>query len=143
MPSIIMLIPKKPNAAAPGDFRPITMVHSFAKLLSKLLATRLAPRLNGMISKNQSAFIKGRTIHDNFKYVKQAAALLRKKKIPAMLLKLDISKDFDTVSWPFMLDTMRAFGFSEGWRRWVALLLSSASCRLLLSGYPGEDHRPR
>jgi hypothetical protein len=43
--ALIVLLPKKVGAANPGDFRPITMIHSFAKLVSKILALRLAPRI--------------------------------------------------------------------------------------------------
>ena len=67
--TLIVLLPKKVGASPPGDFRPITMVHSFAKLVSKLMALRLAPRFQHIIAKNQNAFIRNITIHDNFKYV--------------------------------------------------------------------------
>jgi hypothetical protein len=59
-----------------------------------------------MIDKNQNAFIRTRSIHDNFKYVQRAVALIRKKKTPMLLLKLDISKAFDTLSWPFLLEVL-------------------------------------
>ena len=54
----ITLLPKKEGAEQPKDFRPISLVHSFAKLVTKLLANRLAPRLQQIVSPNQSAFIK-------------------------------------------------------------------------------------
>ena len=95
--AIIVLLPKKVGASCPADFRPITMIHSFAKLISKVLALRLAPRLNDLVAKNQNAFIQSRTIQDNFKYIQSAAAMIRKKKVPMLLLKLDISKAFDTL----------------------------------------------
>lgn len=37
----IVLIPKVDVATAPMDFRPISLIHSFAKLLTKVLAVRL------------------------------------------------------------------------------------------------------
>jgi len=55
----ITLIPKKEGAAQVKDFRPISLVHSVAKLITKVLANRLATRLHEMVSPNQSAFIKG------------------------------------------------------------------------------------
>jgi hypothetical protein len=68
----IMLIPKKVDAKLAKDFRPISLVHSFAKLvITKILANRLAPHLNSMVATNQSAFIRGRSIHDNFILVQQ------------------------------------------------------------------------
>lgn len=42
----IVLLPKIPVPKEAKDYRPITLVHSFAKLLSKLMANRLAPRLS-------------------------------------------------------------------------------------------------
>jgi len=60
----ITLIPKKEDAMLAKDFRPISLVHSFAKLVTKILANRLAPHLSSLVATNQSAFIKGRCIHD-------------------------------------------------------------------------------
>jgi hypothetical protein len=45
---------------------PIRLVHNIAKIFSKILANRLAPRLSEMVSSSQSAFVKKRCIHDNF-----------------------------------------------------------------------------
>jgi hypothetical protein len=47
----------------------ISLVHSFAKLITKILAKRLVVRLDEMVSPSQSAFIKGRCIQDNFMLV--------------------------------------------------------------------------
>lgn len=58
----IALLPKRSEALRVGDYRLISLIHAFGKLFSKLLANRLAPKLQQMISKNQSAFIKGRNI---------------------------------------------------------------------------------
>lgn len=41
----VVLLPKKPDAATPADYRPITIIHSFGKLASKLMAIRLARNL--------------------------------------------------------------------------------------------------
>jgi len=62
----VVLIPKKDGAESISDFRPISLIHSFAKIVAKVLAMRLAPHMNSLISKSQSAFIKRRSIHDNF-----------------------------------------------------------------------------
>jgi hypothetical protein len=51
-----------------------------------------------MVSKCQSAFIKKRSIHDNFLYVQNMVRKLHKLKLPTLLLKLDIHKAFDMVN---------------------------------------------
>jgi hypothetical protein len=89
--AIVVLLPKMIGANSPSDFWPINMIHSFSKLLSKILALRLAPRMKDLVDHNQNAFVRERSIHDNYNYVQRAAVLIRKKKRPMLLLKLDIS----------------------------------------------------
>jgi hypothetical protein len=62
----IVLIEKKEGAQSIGDYRPINIMHSISKLLAKILANRLTPRLDSLISQSQSALIKGQSIQDNF-----------------------------------------------------------------------------
>jgi hypothetical protein len=138
--ALIALLPKKVGASYPSDFMPITMIHSFAKLISKILSLRLAPRLADMVGRNQNAFIRSHSIHDNYMYVQRAAALIRKKKIPMLLFKLDISKAFYTLSWPFRMEVVQAHGFSDKWCRWIETLLSTTS-RIILNGLQGPPIR--
>ncbi|KAF8731380.1 hypothetical protein HU200_016438 [Digitaria exilis] len=93
-----------------ADYRPISLIHNFAKLVAKVLANRLAPFLHILVDINQSAFIKNRSIHDNFKLVELAAKALHRARKPSLLLKLDISKAFDTVDWCFLLQVLAAMG---------------------------------
>jgi hypothetical protein len=99
----LVLLPKKLEAETLCDFRPISPTHNIAKLLSKLLANRLAPFLNELVSRQQSAFIKKQSIGDNFLYTQNLIKALHRSKRPALFLKLDIAKAFDSVRWDFCL----------------------------------------
>jgi hypothetical protein len=90
--ALVTLIPKKLDAEGIGDFQPISLVHSFAKLFSKLLAIRLRPKMELLVSANQSAFIKKRNLHDNFLLVRQMARKIHRRKEKGVLVKLDISR---------------------------------------------------
>ena len=35
------------------------------------------------------------------------------------MMKLDITKAFDSVQWPFLLEVLRAMDFSDKWREWI------------------------
>ena len=96
--AIIVLIPKKQGVETLQDFRPISLIHSLLKIFTKLLARRLAPKLKDLVDQCQSAFIKKRSIHENFLYVQNTARYLHKNKRPSILLKLDIAKAFDSIS---------------------------------------------
>jgi hypothetical protein len=96
--AFIVLIPKKQCPQQVSNYRPISLTHSFAKLITKILANRLGPELDYLISNNQTAFVRRRCIHDSFVYVKEVIERLHKKKTPALFIKLDVSKTFDTVN---------------------------------------------
>jgi hypothetical protein len=123
----LTLIPKQTEAIHPRDFRPISPVHSFAKLLTKILANRLAPELDKLVGTNQSAFIQGRCIHDNFLMVNQTVKMLRRKGIPTLFLKLDIKKAFDSVNWTFLMEILHHLGFGQIWCNLILNLLMSSS----------------
>ena len=119
----IFLLPKKMDAAKVGDYRPISLIHSIAKIFSKLLANILSSHLNTLVSKCQSAFIKHRCIQDNFLYIQNTVRRFHKMKMPALFMKLDIQKAFDTINWScmtinwsYMLEVLHALGFGPRWR---------------------------
>ena len=134
----MVLLRKKDNPEEIRDFRPISLIHSFGKLVTKCMANRLAGVLDRLVLRNQSAFIKGRSIHDNFQAVQLACKAVHATKKPCVLLKIDIAKAFDTVSWEFLLDVLQHMGFGLRCRNWVATALSSASTRILLNGKAGR-----
>ena len=107
----LILLRKKDQAEMITDFRPISLIHSFGKLITKCLANRLARVLHGLVRSNQSAFIKGRSIHDNFRNVHLTCVEIHRHHTPCVLLKVDIAKAFDSVAWNFLLETLEHMGF--------------------------------
>jgi retron-type reverse transcriptase len=101
-----VLIPKKEGGGLISDSRPISLIHAISKIITKMLALCLQPFMNSLISNNQSAFIKRRAIHDNFMYVCNLARRFHTSQTPTVLLKLDISKVFDSVRWDYLLDIL-------------------------------------
>jgi hypothetical protein len=56
--ALITLLPKREVAELPADYRLISLIHSFAKLVSNVLAVRLSSHIDTLVSNAQSAFIK-------------------------------------------------------------------------------------
>lgn len=134
----ITLLPKTVDASMVKGYQPISLIHSFAKLVTKILAARLAPTLPKLVSNNQSALVKGRNIHDNFLLVQQLARAVHKSKEPHILLKLYISKAFDMVSWPFLIEVLQHLEFGRRWCNLLCLLLSTSTTQVLVNGVPGR-----
>jgi hypothetical protein len=96
--AFICLLPKKEAAARITDYRPISLIHSIAKLFAKVLARRLTLLINSLISPSQSAFLKTRSLHDNYLLVRNTARALHRKKKPSLMIKIDFARAFDSVS---------------------------------------------
>lgn len=78
--ALITMIPMKHEVIEIGDYRPLSLVHSFSKLFPKIIANRLKPRLAEIVSMNQSVFMRGRSLHDNFVLVRQVARRINQRR---------------------------------------------------------------
>ena len=71
--------------------------------------------------------------------MQQTVKLLQRQKVSSLLLKLDISKAFDSVSWSFLMEVLSHLGFGQRWCNLVSSLVSTASTQILVNGAPGES----
>jgi hypothetical protein len=97
----------------------------------------LAPLLPSLISQAQCAFVQSRTIHENYKLVANTARYLHRKNLPAVLMKIDISKAFDTLSWEFLLEVLRRRGFGVVFRNLICGVLRTAYTLVMINGARG------
>ena len=135
--SYMVLIPKKPGAVAVDSFRPICLQNCNVKIAGKLLTTRLQQEIASLIDLDQTGFLKGRTIAENFVYAAELLQVCHKRAVPTLVLKLDFAKAFDTVNWEGLLTILEARGFSSQWRGWVETLLCTSRTAVLVNGCPG------
>jgi hypothetical protein len=134
----IILLPKREVSDTIDKFRPISLINSFMKIITKILANRLAPRMNEIVSTAQNAFIQKRSIHDNFLYVQRVIRKLHKNSQSALFVKLDVSKAFDSLNWAYLLDVLKARGFPQRWRNWIAAILGSSTSRVTINGQQSD-----
>lgn len=126
----------KEGAECVADYRPVSLIYAFAKLIDKIVALCLSPYMNQLISSSQSAFIRGHSIHDNFLYVRNMMHRFHKNKTPALFIKVDISKAFDLVRWDYLLALMKHRGFPLRWLNWIVATLTPSTSRVLLINIP-------
>ncbi|XP_058776647.1 uncharacterized protein LOC131650967 [Vicia villosa] len=131
----LVLIPKVPNALSIDQYRPIALANFKHKIITKILADRLAVLMPSLISKEQRAFIKGRTIKDCICVTSEAINLLpNRSKNGNLAIKVDISKAFDTLNWDFLLKVLKRFGFEEKFCNWISAILHSAVISVSVNG---------
>ncbi|XP_010513198.1 PREDICTED: uncharacterized protein LOC104789158 [Camelina sativa] len=126
--TILALIPKKKIVTEMKDYRPISCCNVIYKVISKLLANRLKQLLPEFISLNQSAFVKDCLLMENVFLASEIVKDYHKESIsPQSAIKIDISKAFDSVQWPFLLSTLSAMNLPKRFIKWIELCISTAS----------------
>ena len=109
------MIPKREGADATGQFRPIALCNVIYKIISKVIANMLKTILHFMISLEKYRFVEGRQLLDGIILVHEVIQSLNITNKLGMLIKLDLAKAYDKISWKFMKEILRDFGFNELW----------------------------
>ncbi|WOK98349.1 hypothetical protein Cni_G07060 [Canna indica] len=133
--TVLSFIPKVRNSSGVGDFRPIALCNLSYRILSKCLANRLKCVLPKLVSYEQSAFIQGRSIHDNILLAQEIAHSMyaSKCKNPYVMIKIDLAKVYDKVSWDSILTILKACNFPSVFINWINSCLSTVDFACLLN----------
>jgi hypothetical protein len=59
-------------------------------------------------------------------------------KRDVILVKLDITKAFDTIDWAFLPEVLTKLGFGQRWITMISDLLGTASTRVVVNIVPGS-----
>jgi len=133
--TILALIPKKKEVKEMKDYRPISCCNVIYKVISKILANRLKAILPHFISPNQSAFVKDRLLMENVLLASEIVKDYHKDTVSARsAIKIDISKAFDSVQWPFLLNTLSALNIPQKFIHWIKLCVTTASFSVQVNG---------
>ncbi|GJR39911.1 RNA-directed DNA polymerase, eukaryota, partial [Tanacetum coccineum] len=117
--SFIALIPKVSDAKFVNEYRPISLIGSVYKVVTKIMANRLSMVIAGIVSDSQSAFVAERQILDGPFILNEILHWCKRKRKKAMFFKVDFAKAYDSVRWDFLLDVLEAFGFGSIWCDWI------------------------
>lgn len=133
-----MLILKVPNPENLGDYRPISLLNSCLKLLTKLRADHLQKVILKIVHQNQYGFIKSRTIQDclaqSFEFLHQC----HQSKREIIILKLDFTKALDMIEHDVILSMLKHYDFDNRFNGWIKSILTSGTSSVLLNGVPGK-----
>ena len=102
------------------------MCNFLNKVISQIFVGRLSIILPRVISPQQSDFVEGRTISDNYLLAQELISNIRRKcRGGNLALKLDMARAYDRLSWLFLINMLRWFGFGEKFIGMVWRLLSN------------------
>ena len=94
------------------NWRPISLVKVYAKIMSKIIATRIKNVLPSIIHHNQIGFIKDRYIGETVRSI-DIMDFTVDENIPGLLIFIDFQKAFDSLEWKFLLRCLESFNFGS------------------------------
>eukprot|EP00253_Pinus_taeda_P012118 PITA_12118 len=132
--TFIALIPKSDSPKSFNDYRPISLCNCLYKIISKTIVNRLRPILSRSIAPQQFAFLESRQIHEAIGLAQEAIHSIWSKHLKAILLKIDLSKDFDRVIWLYIKMILIHLSFPHSYITWIMACITSPSFSILING---------
>jgi hypothetical protein len=95
---VITLLPKKDSdRSLLSNWRPVSLLNTDYKILSKTLVNRLKSLANRFISSNQNSAVPGRSIYDTLHLLRNVFDYCKARNFPCLAVSIDQAKAFDKV----------------------------------------------
>lgn len=138
----LVLLPKMNAPRQLGEYRPISLSNFSGKIISKILANRLAQFLPHIVDEEQAGFVHGRQITHHIVLAQEMLRDLSRKVTGAnVVLKVDMAKAYDRLEWRFLLRAIEAFGFSAASRDLVYRNICNIWYQFKINGELSADFR--
>ena len=133
---IVSLLPKKDKPRnLISNWRPISLLSIFYKILSSCIAERIKSMLPFLIHADQKGFLPGRYIGESIRLLYDILFYTHNRNIPGQLLLLDFEKAFDSISHDYLWVILSRFGFGPNLIKWCKILYSNACSCILINGH--------
>ncbi len=137
--SFLTLIPKSRDPRKFTDFRRISLVSSYYKIISKVMAGRLKEVIGKVIGEAQHGFRVGYQMLDCVMAANEVVHFLKTSNKQGYLLKLDFEKAYDSVDWVYLHTVMRHMGFRDRLCCWIHQCVSTNRVSVLINGSPTSE----
>ena len=133
--TLIALVPKSDHSPQVRDYRPISCCTVIYKVISKILASRMAKVMDRLLDPAQAALVRDRSIAENIHLAQELLRKYARKRIsPRCVLKVDLQKAFDTVDWGFLQAALVGYGFPQQFRQWITECVTTVSFSIGING---------
>ncbi|KAK3513057.1 hypothetical protein QTP70_000946 [Hemibagrus guttatus] len=111
--AVLTLLPKKGDLTYLKNWRPVSLLCTDIKLLSKALASRLTKVMEQTTHQDQSYCVPDRSIFDNIYLIRDILDVSRLLGLQTGLIFLDQEKVFDRVEHEYLWKVLETFGLNH------------------------------
>ena len=105
------------------NWRPISLLNTDMKIISKVLSTRIKDVLPYLTSSNQTAYVKNGLIGENRRVISDVLEIAKTLALESFLLTTDMEKALNSVNHCFLLQILQKFGFGIDFVDWIKTIL--------------------
>jgi len=121
----IKLIPKKGDLGKLTNWRPISLLNCFYKIISRLITMRLRKYMDKMTPVCQKGYSNTRYCQEVLITLTEKIEKCNKLKKRACILSLDIKKAFDSISHSYMQNVLKFYNFGPNLIKWITILCTN------------------
>ncbi|KAK0141819.1 Transposon TX1 uncharacterized protein [Merluccius polli] len=132
--AVITLLPKKGNLQDIKNWRPVSLLCTEYKILSKALANRVKGVMDQVIHQDQTYCVPGRSIRDNVHLIRDVLDLSSSLGLDVGLISMDQEKAFDRVEHQYLWKVMESFGFNADLIAMIKVLYQDIESVLKFNG---------
>ena len=116
------------------NWRPISLLNIYVKLISKVLSNRIQNVLLNLISNNQNAYVANGFISEGARLISDILEMTDILNMEGYLLAIGIEKVFDSVDHYFLYPILEKYGFKKNFLRCIETLLNNQESYIINGG---------
>ena len=116
------------------NWRPLSLLNTDYKILTKLLANRLKYVLPSIINEDQSGYLEGCFIGQNIRLLEDISFFTKAENKPGIILSIDFEKAFDSVNWNFLINTLKFLNFGQNIISYIKTVYNNIESTVINNG---------
>ncbi|CAK5265453.1 unnamed protein product [Mycena citricolor] len=132
---------KKKDKSDIANYRPITVLNTDYKLLTKTLSNKLAKIAPHLVNTDQAGFMKGRKIQDQIFLAQQVVGYSSEQLHNGAIVALDQEKAYDKTNHTYLWQTLRKQGIPNLFIDTVKALYADAQTCVIINGEKSTPYK--